>query len=168
MRVFLYLILCLSILPYANAKDLQQPREVSFIAKTYSGNLFDLKEKKGKPIIIVFWAGWCGNCSNILFVLDEIYRGKEFAELEIIGINIEKNPKSKKAIELFSSLSYPNALLRDVQKSSIESPESLPTIYFIGKSGEVIKKIFGREAVLLKREDVEENIRTISNTNYGV
>jgi thioredoxin 1 len=81
-----------------------------------------------KPVIVDFWATWCGPCKMVAPVLDEI-AGENAEKITVAKLDIDANP----------------ATARDYQVMSI------PTM-IVFKGGEPVKQIVGAKpkAALLK------------------
>lgn len=55
-------------------------------------NFDELVLKSNKPVLIDFWAEWCGPCRMVGPVVDEI--AKEFGETAVVGkVNVDHNPR---------------------------------------------------------------------------
>lgn len=67
---------------------LGKPLELSFTA--LDGRKVDLKNLRGKVVLIDFWATWCGPCIQELPTVKAIYQKYHDKGLEIIGISLDK------------------------------------------------------------------------------
>lgn len=92
-------------------------------------NFDDLVLKSDKPVIVDFWAVWCGPCRIIGPIVQEI--GEEYSDQVLVGkVDVDHNP--------------------DVARRY--SIRNIPTLLFF-KNGEVVDKQVGSvpKAVLVKK-----------------
>jgi thiol-disulfide isomerase/thioredoxin len=157
-KIFLILVFLMSASSFLKASEIKA--DPTLVITKVDGKIFDLKEKRGKVVLINFWAEWCASCRKEMLVLDEIYQKYKSHNLEIISINIEGKNQRQKVLELLSPLSYPNALLIDAKETNLKKPSIVPMSYAIDKNGKLVTKIIPRDNEI-KKEDFEEILKPL-------
>ena len=103
----------------------------------------DLSNKRGKIMIINFWATWCGPCRKEMPSLEKL--SIKLPEIEIFAINTEK-PNNIKVDKFFKDIgvkdlkTYYDPELRLVKGFKLRG---LPTSILINKEGKEFGKIIG-------------------------
>lgn len=74
-----------------NAKvDADFPPASFFEMKDYRGQTVDLRDYKGKVVVLNFWATWCGPCRYEIPHLVELRKGFDADEVAIIGVSLDQ------------------------------------------------------------------------------
>lgn len=74
------------------------------------------------PIIVDFWAAWCGPCRMVAPILDKL--AKEFAgQVKIVKVDVDSNPGLSQA---FNIQSIPNLMVVKNRTMLYNQPGALP------------------------------------------
>ncbi len=88
--------------------------------------------KNSKPVLVDYWAEWCGPCRQVAPVLEEI--AQEYgSKIDIVKLNVDENPR---VVQLYRVM-------------------NIPTLS-VFKDGQVVKEIVGakpKSALLRELED---------------
>ncbi len=84
-----------------------------------------------KPVLVDFWAEWCGPCRMVAPVLEEIALAHS-DKVRIVKVNIDENPETMRAYSILS----------------------IPTLN-VYKGGEVVKQIIGAKPKSALLKDLE-------------
>jgi len=82
---------------------LDQLKAKNFTVKTLEGESVDLNTLlgEGKPVLIDFWATWCGPCRMVIPHLGELHRKYGKDGLVVIGMNLEDPRGEGQAVRNF-------------------------------------------------------------------
>jgi cytochrome c biogenesis protein CcmG/thiol:disulfide interchange protein DsbE len=115
------------------------------VANGSPGQKLDLGELKGHPVILDFWASWCGPCAIEAPVLDRLARRYEKKGLVVLGVNVSEgdSPALIKGYASQKGLSYPMLLEGSSGVSQRYGVEKLPTLVVLDKEGNVLEYLVG-------------------------
>ena len=128
----------------------QAPQELSMAPDITvydkDGNAVHLSDYLGKPVVMNFWASWCGPCKMEMPDFDEKY--KELGE-DVQFLMINMTDGSRETVESASAFieeqGYSFPILFDSESSAMISYRafSLPSTYFINAQGQAVAKATG-------------------------
>ncbi|MCA9981274.1 MAG: TlpA family protein disulfide reductase, partial [Anaerolineales bacterium] len=120
-------------LPIAPTAGSQAP---DFTLTTLAGDTLTLSELRGTPVVLNFWASWCGPCRYETPYFQQIHETNG-DEVLILGINQREGAETVAAFGDEFSLTYPLLLDSDGQVSTAYRVFGLPTTVLVDANGVV-------------------------------
>jgi thioredoxin 1 len=93
-----------ALLPYSAQTGISgyapRNKEVFMATLAVSDATFDAEVKKAeRPVLVDFWAEWCGPCRMVAPILEEL--SEEFAgQLKVVKLDVESNPQVAQAYNI--------------------------------------------------------------------
>jgi cytochrome c biogenesis protein CcmG, thiol:disulfide interchange protein DsbE len=121
---------------------------------------YSLKSTQGKPVILNFWASWCGPCkleAPELVSVYEKYQGK----VNIYAIDLTKNDSVQDVAAFAQKNKYPFPVLLDKEGEVANKyqVQAIPTSFFLNKDGVIVDQVLG----LVDPKTLDEKFKKLLN-----
>lgn len=142
--------------------DGDEPEKVSapdFTAYDIDGNEVHLSDYLGKPVILNFWASWCGPCQSEMPDFDDAY-AQLGEDIQFLMVNMTGGRETQESAATFikeQGYTFPVAYDTDGQVATTYGVYSLPTTLFIDGEGYIIAQGIGA----IDRETLQKGIDMI-------
>ncbi len=125
------------------APPLQAGHAPQFELKTFDGQTVRLADLKGKPVVLNFWASWCGPCRAEAPALQTLWEKYKDRGLIVLGVDyVDTETEAKKFMQEFG-MTYPAGADVGTTIASQYKITGVPETYFITRDG---KLLAGRDA----------------------
>ncbi|MGF9823183.1 TlpA family protein disulfide reductase [Brevibacillus agri] len=144
--------------------DVQKP-EVGYMAPHFTltgldNQTYKVEGKRNKPLLLNFWASWCGPCRMEAPDLQKIYE-KYGGQIDMYGVNVTSsdNPEAAQAFVQTYKLTFPIPMDVSGSVSNRYLVQAFPTTYLIDAQGIIRKKIIG----MIDASTLELELRQLQN-----
>jgi cytochrome c biogenesis protein CcmG/thiol:disulfide interchange protein DsbE len=137
--LFVFLIVIALGLKHLQQGPVQKGQQVpNFTFSTFDGQQYDLKDLKGKVVVVNFWASWCTPCEQEAADLESAWQAyKDQGQVVFLGVDyVDTEPEARAYLSKFQ-ISYPNGPdLRTVISQQFRI-RGVPETYFIDSQGKL-------------------------------
>jgi len=128
----------------------------NFEFPTVDGKMINLKDFRGKYLIVDFWASWCGPCRNEIPHLKEAYAEYKDKGVEILSVSIDKSKNAWKKAMRQENMTWPQIQApgsgKDIMKEYQFS--GIPYIILLDKEGKIVGKQLRGKSLTDKLESI--------------
>ncbi len=107
------------------------------------GNVVNIKDLRGKVVMLYFWADFCPTCKKEFPETQAYYEKLQGKDFELLAINVGQPAVASKKFQEKYGATFPMLLDTAGQISRDFGVKELPTNYFISPDGKIQRRIIG-------------------------
>jgi len=115
---------------------------LDFTLKDMHGKDVKLSDYAGRPLVVNFWATWCGPCKAEIPALVELVDKYRDQKLAVLGISVDDSPEDLRQFATQYKMNYPVlvGLGHDELQETYDAVMMIPITWFIRPDGTVFLK----------------------------
>ena len=123
---------------------------------TVDGKMVNLKEFRGKYLVVDFWASWCGPCRSEIPHMKDLYKAYKGKDIEFLSVSIDKSKNAWKKAMRQEDMAWPQLQAPGAGKDIMKEYQfsGIPYIILLDKEGKIVAKH-------LRSESLKEKLKSI-------
>lgn len=128
-----------------------------FSLNDLDGNPVSLADFRGRPVLINFWATWCGPCEAEMPAINRAFLASQAEGLVVLGIDLEEHPDTIRSFVDYYELDFTILADREGVVAGQYQVQGLPTSFFIDRAGRIAHIHIGQ----MSEADLENGLARI-------
>lgn len=143
----------------AAAEHLRGHAAPGFTLVSTEGKKVSLADYKGKPVVVNFWATWCGPCKLEMPWFEEFSHKYAGQGLVVLGIAEDEGAPKEDVIKAAQKVgaTYPILLTDGKVSPAYGGVDYLPETFYVDKNGTVVEETAGAPS----KDEMEANIKKV-------
>jgi thiol-disulfide isomerase/thioredoxin len=108
-----------------------------------AGKPFDLESRRGRVVVVNFWATWCEPCRDELPSLERLQKVREGKAFEVVSVNFGEQPERIRKFLEREFVELPVILDRDKEAARRWKVGGLPMTFIVDARGQVRYQVYG-------------------------
>ena len=114
-----------------------------FELRDTTGKTVHLSQFRGHPVLLDFWATWCGPCLMSIPSTEKFYEANKGKGLVVLGLNMDDDPSDITAFVKHMGITYPVLYAGASTVPGRYALEGLPLFIVVDSEGRVISRYDG-------------------------
>jgi len=149
-----------------NATSMSSGQAPLFELRDLSGKTVKLESFRGKPVLLDFWATWCGPCIYSVPLVQQLYDRHKGQGFVVLGLNMDEDPSDVYAFTQRLKITYPVLYAGNSQVPAAYGLEGLPLFILLDAQGKIVKRYDGFSPDVIRSIDTMLlDMLPTSNTN---
>lgn len=124
--------------------DSKLPKAADFTLSTLDGSKkVSLSDFGGKPVVLNFWASWCGPCKEEIPLFEKTWKEYSDKGVVFIGVDVMDDRKNAEKFVETEGVTYLNLHDPSGDVSGKYGVAALPATFFINGDGTIIRQNYG-------------------------
>ena len=141
----------------SEAPTMRGKQAPSFTLTTLDGKKVSLSDYKGRPVLVNFWATWCGPCKIEMPWFEQFHKKYEGQGFEILGLadDVDAGKDAISKVVQKTGVTYPILLTDGKVQTAYGGLDYLPMSFYIDKRGVIVEETAG----IGGKDEIEAHIK---------